>query len=69
MIGVAQNQDKSIENKLRWFGHVQRWKSDMIIINETVRSKGRLKLTCDAAIRKYVNLFNLIEHIVLEKTE
>lgn len=70
VVGVAQIEDKLIENKLRWFGHVQRKKSDMIMINENVRSTRRLDMgCCNKYLEKNTNLFNLTENIALDKTK
>lgn len=68
VVEVAPIEDKLIENKLRWFGHVQRKKSDVIMINENVRSTRRLDMgCCNKYLEKNTNLFNLIENIASTK--
>ena len=50
MIEVAPNEEKMRENRLRWFGHIQRRpintpvrKSDAIHIEDNARGRGRPK--------------------------
>lgn len=50
VVRVAPIEDKLIENKLRWFGHVQRKKSDMIMINE--KNTNLFNLTENIALDK-----------------
>lgn len=75
-VGVTQIEDKLRENRLRWFGHVQRRpvdapvrKSDRIVVPGDGRGRGRPKLTWESVVKHDMNIFNLSEHIALDRAE
>lgn len=41
----------------------------MITVNENAKERVRHKLTWDVVVKKYMNLFNLIEHIAFDKAK
>ena len=76
MIGVALIEDKIRENRLWWFGHIQRRplealvkKSDLLIIYSNDRGRGRLKLTWIEIIKKDITIYNLSADRDLDRAE
>ena len=75
MVKVAPIEDKLRENRLRWFGHVNRRpmdapvrKSDLVSIDNT-RGRGSPKLTLWDIIKKDMMSCGLTEDIALDKME
>ena len=76
MVGVAPIEDKMRENRLRWFGHIQRKpldasvrKSDLLTIHGNARGRGRPKLTWIEIIKKYITSCNLSVSLALDRSE
>ncbi|WP_375619007.1 hypothetical protein, partial [Bartonella sp. AC134YNZD] len=76
MVQVAPIEDKIRENRLIWFGHVQRRpldapvrKSDTIDIIGHPRGRGRPKLTLVELIRKDMSLGGLTTEMTLDRKE
>jgi len=74
-VGVTPIENKLRENRLRWFGHIQRRrvdapvrKSDMITISGKRRGRGRPKLSWIDVI-KDMHVMNVTEHIALDWAE
>ena len=63
MIGVAPMEDKLRENRVGWFEHIYRRRSNTIIRNDNTRENGRPKLTLDAVIEKDMIGSDLGEHL------
>ena len=66
MVGVAPSEYKMWENRLRWFGHIQRKpldapirKNDLLTIYGNARGWGRPKLTWIEIIKKDITSCNL----------
>ena len=75
MIEVAPIEEKMRENRLRWFGHIQRptnapvRKSDAIHIEGNARGRGRPKLTWIEIIKKYLVWCGLTDIMALDRVE
>ena len=74
MVGVALIEDKLKENRVMWFGHicckptnaiVRR--SNMSISNDSIRERGRAKLTLDAIVKNDMIGLNFSEHLTFDK--
>ena len=64
------------ENRLRWFGHIQRKplnapirKSDLLTIQGNARGRRRPKLTWTEIIKKYITIYNLSASLALNRIE
>lgn len=75
-VGVAPIEDKMRENRLRWFGHVQRRpltapvrKSDIVQIEGNARGRGRPKLTWVELVKKDMVACDLTEEMTLNRAE
>ena len=76
IIEVAPIEEKMRENRLRWFGHIQRRptnapvrKSDAIHIEGNARGRERPKLTCVEIIKKDLVWCGLTNIIALDRVE
>ena len=76
IVGVAPIEDKMRENRLRWFGHVQRKpldapvrKSDLLTIHGNAKGRGRPKLTLTKIIKKDISICNLSVSLALNRIE
>ena len=76
MVGVAPIEDKMRENRLRWFGHIQRKpldapvrKSDLLTIHGNARGRGRPKPTWIEIIKKDITSCNLSVSLALDRSE
>ena len=76
IVGIARNEDKLKENRLRCFSHTQQRpieathkKGDKIIVDVNHRGKGRPKLTSDVVVKKDMNLLDLTNHIVIDRSK
>ena len=76
MIMVAPIEEKMRENRLRWFGHIQRRptnasvrKSDAIHIEGNARGRGRSKLTYVEITKKDLVWCSLTDIITLDRVE
>jgi hypothetical protein len=61
-LGVAPIQEKLIQHRLRWFGHIQRRPSEALVRSgilsrpeNTRRGRGRPRLTWEEAIKRDLN--------------
>ncbi|KAJ7946136.1 Retrovirus-related Pol polyprotein LINE-1 [Quillaja saponaria] len=75
-VEVAPIEKKMRENRLRWFGHIQRRpmdtvvkQGDMVQVPGVRRGKGRPKLTWGAVIEKDMAVLGINENLVLDRCE
>ncbi|KAH1237173.1 Craniofacial development protein 2 [Glycine max] len=74
-VGVAPIVEKMVENRLRWFGHVERRPVDSVVRRvdqmerrQTIRGRGRPKKTIREVIKKDLEINGLDRSMVLDKT-
>jgi len=74
-VGVAPIAEKLVENRLRWFGHVERRPVDAVVRrvdqieeSQVKRGRGRPKKTIKENIRKDVEVNELDLNIVFDRT-
>ncbi|KAL5187393.1 Craniofacial development protein 2 [Glycine soja] len=74
-VGVAPIVEKMVENKLRWFGHVERRPVDSVVRRvdqmerrQTIRGRRRPKKTIREVIKKDLELNDLDRSMVLDRT-
>ncbi|KAL7195837.1 hypothetical protein ACSBR1_035967 [Camellia fascicularis] len=73
-VEVAPIEDKLRENRLRWFGHIQRRlieavakRCDAMTIDESVRGLGRPKLTLASVVNRDMELLNLTNEMTFDR--
>ena len=76
MVGFAPIEDKVIENRFMWFGHICRKctnevvrRSDMVIGSDNTRQRRRPKLTLDAVVRNDMIGLNFGKHLALDRAQ
>ncbi|KAL5164575.1 Craniofacial development protein 2 [Glycine soja] len=74
-VGVAPIVEKMVENRLRWFGHVERRPVDSVVRRvdqmerrQTIRGRGRPKKTIREVIKKDLEINDLDRSMVLDRT-
>ncbi|KAL5194660.1 Protein transport protein Sec24-like CEF [Glycine soja] len=74
-VGVAPIVEKMVENRLRWFGHVERRPVDSVVRRvdqmerrQTIRGRERPKKTIREVIKKDLELNDLDRSMVLDRT-
>ncbi|KAL5156139.1 hypothetical protein HKD37_19G055060 [Glycine soja] len=74
-VGVAPIVEKMVENRLRWFGHVERRPVDSVVRRvdqmerrQTIRDRGRPKKTIREVIKKDLELNDLDRSMILDRT-
>ncbi|KAL5125442.1 hypothetical protein HKD37_02G005661 [Glycine soja] len=74
-VGVAPIVEKMVENRLRWFGHVERKPVDSVVRRvdqmerrQTIRGRGRPKKTIREVIKKDLEINSLDRSMVLDRT-
>jgi len=74
-VGVAPIVEKLVENRLRWFEHVERRPVDAVVRrvdqmeeSQVKRGRGRLKKTIRETIRKYLEVNELDQNMVFDRT-
>ncbi|KAL5137126.1 hypothetical protein HKD37_10G027540 [Glycine soja] len=74
-VGVAPIVEKMVENRLRWFGHVERRPVDSVVRRvdqmerrQTIRGRGRPKKIIREVIKKDLEINGLDRSMVLDRT-
>jgi hypothetical protein len=74
-IWVAPIQEKLVQHRLRWFGHIQRSPSEASVRSgilsrpeNTRRGRGRPRLTWDEAIKRDLKECNISKELALDKS-
>ncbi|KAH1257802.1 putative ribonuclease H protein [Glycine max] len=74
-VGVAPIVEKMVENRFRWFGHVERRPVDSVVRRvdqmerrQTIRGRGRPKKTIREVIKKDLEINGLDRSMVLDRT-
>ena len=74
-IGVAPIEEKVIQHRLRWFGHVQRWPPEAPVrngvlkrVDKVKRGRGRPKLTWDESVKRDLKDWNISEELALDRS-
>ncbi|KAJ4769085.1 Transcriptase [Rhynchospora pubera] len=75
MVGVAPIEEKLIQHRLRWFGHIQRRPPEapvrIGILNhfENTRSgRGRPKLTWEEAVKRDLKEWNVSKELAIDRS-
>ena len=73
-VGVAPIEDKLRENRLRWFGHIQRRpteavvkRRDVVTVDGSVRGQRWPKLTLVSVVNRDMDLLNLTNEMAFNK--
>ena len=73
MIGVAPIEEKLVQHRLRWFGHLQRKPPEAPVrsrivsrFESTRRNRGRPKLTWEEAVKRDLKEWNVAKELVLD---
>ena len=76
MVGAALIKNKMRENRLQWFVHIKQRplnasirKSDLLIVYENDRGRGRSKITWEEIIKKDITIYNLSVNLALDSAE
>jgi hypothetical protein len=74
-LGVAPIQEKLVQHRLRWFGHIQRRLHEVLVHNgilsrpeNTRRERNRPRLTWEEAIKKDLKERNIFKKLDLDKS-
>jgi hypothetical protein len=74
-VGVAPIVEKLVENRLRWFGHVERIPVDVVVRRvdqmeerQVKKGRGRPKKTIRETIRKDLEVNELDSNMVFDRT-
>ena len=74
-VGVAPIVEKLVENKLRWFGHVERRSVDAVVKrvdqmeeSQVKKGRGRLRKTIRESIRKDLEVNEFDPNLVYDRT-
>ncbi|KAL7248052.1 hypothetical protein ACSBR2_002871 [Camellia fascicularis] len=73
-VGVVPIEDKLRENRLRWFGHIQRRpteavvkRCDTITVDGSVRGRGRPRLTLVSVANRDMDFFKLTNEMASDR--
>ncbi|PUZ51420.1 hypothetical protein GQ55_6G184400 [Panicum hallii var. hallii] len=61
-VGVAPIEEKLIQHRLRWFGHVQRRPP------EAPRGRGRPRLTWDETVKRDLKEWNIAKELAMDRS-
>ena len=74
-LGIAPIEEKLIQHRLRWFGHVQRRPPEAPVHSDILkhdgnmrRGRGRPKLTCEETIRRDLKDWSIPRNLSLDRS-
>jgi hypothetical protein len=74
-VGVAPIQEKLVQHRLRWFGHIQRRPPEASVRSgilsrpeNTRRGRGRPRLTWEEAIKRDLKEWNILKELALDRS-
>ena len=74
-VGVAPIEEKLVQHRLRWYGHVQRRPPDAPVrtgivshVGNIRRGRGRPRLTWDEAVKRDLKAWNVSKEIVFDRS-
>jgi hypothetical protein len=74
-LGVAPIQEKLVQHRLRWFGHIQRRPPEASVRNSilsrlenTRRERGRSRLTWEKIIKRDLKEWNIPKELALDRS-
>jgi hypothetical protein len=74
-LGIAPIQDKLVQHRLRWFGHIQQWPPEALVRSgilsrpeNTRRGRGRPRLTWKEAIKRDLKEWNISQELALDRS-
>jgi hypothetical protein len=72
-LGVTPIQEKLVQHRLRWFGHIQRMPPEALVRSDilsrpenTRRGRGRLRLTWEETIKRDLKKWNISKELALD---
>jgi hypothetical protein len=75
-LGVAPVEEKLMQHRLRWFGHMQRRPAEAPICNGVIRrtsnnkrGRGRSNLTCEKSVKRDLNDLCITKELALDRRE
>jgi hypothetical protein len=75
-VGVAPVEEKLVQHRLRWFGHMQRRPTEALIHNGVIRqtdnnkrSRGRSNLTCEESVKRDLKDWCITKELPLDRRE
>jgi hypothetical protein len=75
-LGVASVEEKLVQHRLRWFGHMQQRSADAPIRNEVIRragnkkrDRGRSNLTWEEFVKKDLKDWCITKELALDRRE
>jgi hypothetical protein len=74
--GVAPVEEKRVQHRLRWFGHIQRRPTDAPVRSEVIRrsgnekrGRGRPKLTWEESVKRDLKDWYITKELALDRRE
>jgi hypothetical protein len=75
-LGVATVEEKFVQHRLRWFGHIQRRPADAPILNGVIRQtdnkkrgRGRQNLTWEEYVKRDLKNWCITKELALDRRE
>jgi hypothetical protein len=73
---VATVEEKLVQHRLRWFGHIQRRPTEAPVRSGVIRrsgnekrDRGRPNLTCEKSVKRYLNDWCITKELALDMRE